>query len=89
MPEFIRLPSSIINLSQIREITFEGGVVLVHWVGSDNHLVLRGHDAAALLDALERKYGVLSDAAAQYWLDEGPDHCEEGQNLNNIFTSVP
>lgn len=68
MPEFIRLPSSIINLSQIREIEFEGDVILIHWSNHRNHLILRGADAEALCRGLEKRYGLMSDAAA-LWTD--------------------
>ena len=88
MPEFIRLPDCVINLSQIRMVEFEGGVVVVHWANHDNHLVLRGDNAAALLDGLERRTGVLSDLSTLYWIDKAPDHCDETHDLDNIFTSV-
>lgn len=83
MNEFIRLPDCVINLSHVRMIEFEGDVVLVHWLGHDNHLVLRGDHGGALLDALEQRYGVLSDVAGLY-----SDHCDESHNLDNIFTTA-
>lgn len=83
MNEFIRLPNCVINLAHIRMIEFEGDVVLVHWASRDNHLVLRGDDATALLDGLERRYRVMSDVAGLY-----SDHCDGSHNLDNIFTSA-
>lgn len=81
MPDFIRLPGSLINLSHVRLIEFESGdLVLVHWATHPNRLVLRDQDAAALLNALERRYGVLSDAKASHWLADQP-----GNELDKIF----
>lgn len=68
MPEFVRLPNSIINLSLVGEIQFEGDLVLLRWtLGHTSQL--RGADAAVLLDTLEQRYGVMSDSAARL-LDE-------------------
>lgn len=66
MPEFIRLPGSIVNLSHIRTIQFEGDVVVIHWVTPKTTSVLRGADAEALLRGLEQRYGLLTDAVAQW-----------------------
>lgn len=86
MAEFIRLPDCVINLSQIRMVEFEGGVVVVHWANHDKHLVLRGEDGSCLLDALERRYGVMTDINCLYSPDS--NHCEGAHDLDNIFTSV-
>ena len=66
MPDFIRLPGSIINLSLIREIEFEGDVIVIHWLGRRQASILRGDDAEALLRGIEQRYGLLTDAVAQW-----------------------
>lgn len=68
MPEFVRLPNSIINLSLVQEIQFEGETVLLRW-SKTRTSQLRGADAEVLLNTLERRYGVMSDSAAQ-WMEE-------------------
>lgn len=86
MPDFIRLPDCVINLSHVRMVEFKGDVVLVYWANSDKHLVLRGDDGSALLDALEHRYGVMTDVAALY--SSASNHCDEANNLDNILTTA-
>lgn len=69
MPEFIRLPNLIVNLSQIREIHFEPDTVIIHWVGGKTR-VLKGPSAALFLETLERRYGLWTDPAARFWESE-------------------
>lgn len=78
--EFIRLPSRIVNLSQIREISFEGCISTIHWHDGKTY-PLSDIDAAILLDALERRYGLLTDPAARWW------EVGEEENSNHITRS--
>lgn len=68
MPDFIRLPGCIINLSLVQEIQFEGDdLVLLRW-GPRQTSQLRGADAEALLKGLEDRYGLMTNPAA-IWVE--------------------
>lgn len=69
MAEFIRIPSRIIDLSHIREIVFVHDGVLVHWHNGETR-ALTGLDVVFLLDALEQRYGLMTDPAARFWEEE-------------------
>lgn len=72
MTEFIRLPSRIINLSQIREISFQNCETTIYW-HNGQHAPLPDIDAAILLDTLEQRYGLCTDPADRYWWEELED----------------
>lgn len=69
MPDFIRLPNRIVNLSLIREIQFDEDSVVIHWQG-DKTSALTGSDVAVFLDVLEQRYALMTDPAARLWKEE-------------------
>lgn len=69
MSDFIRIPSRIIDLSNIREIVFAHDSVLIHWHNGETR-ALSALDASVLLDTLEQRYGVMTAPAAQLWEEE-------------------
>ena len=69
MADFIRIPGSIIDLSNIREVVPLPDAVVIHW-HNGNTKELTGLDAAVLLNALEQRYGVMTVPAAQLWEEE-------------------
>lgn len=77
MPQFIRLVSRVINLSQVREITFEHCTTTIHWHNGDR-LDLADIDAAILLETLNR-WGlqtasvgqhIMATKSARFWEEE-------------------
>ncbi|NHC36879.1 hypothetical protein [Scytonema millei] len=69
MPDFIRLPYRIVNLSLIREIQFSDDSVVIHWQGNSVS-ALTGFDAVVFLDILEQRYTLMTDSAARLWKEE-------------------
>lgn len=67
MTEFIRLPSKILNLSHIREISFDesDAEVAIRWVNGDI-TVLGRTDASMFTEYLERHYGLMTVPAVKY-----------------------
>lgn len=88
MTEFIRLPSKIINLSLIREIGFDNCITTVRWQDGQQSQ-LTDIDAAILLDALERRYGLCTDPAARWWEEpEGSNHITRSHSPDTLPTTA-
>lgn len=66
MPEFIRLSDSIVNLSQVREMTFPNGTVVIHWQNGEKR-ILTGVDVDLFLRGLDKRYDLMTDPAALFW----------------------